>query len=146
VEALDRRIAFDYRVPMILVTAGLIGDGDRLLVCQRRAGGAHPLEWEFPGGKVEPGESPERCLRRELQEELGIDADVGPELCRADHRYDGGPEVRLLFFRIRAYRGTPANRAFERIAWVRRADLAPEDFLAADRELVRRLRDGEVEP
>jgi 8-oxo-dGTP diphosphatase len=94
---------------------------------------------------VEPGESPERCLGRELREELGIDAEVGPELCRVEHRYDGGPDVRLHFFHIRTYRGTPANLAFERIAWVRPAELVPEDFLAADRELVRRLRDGEVE-
>jgi len=129
---------------MLLVTAGLISDGERLLVCQRRAGGAHPLQWEFPGGKVETGEGPARCLERELREELDIEAEAGPELCRVDHAYDGGPDVRLVFFRVRAYRGTPVNLAFEQIAWVRPADLRPEDFLAADRELVRRLRDGEV--
>jgi 8-oxo-dGTP diphosphatase len=129
---------------MILVTAGLISDGERLLVCQRRPGGVHPLQWEFPGGKVEPGESPVRCLERELHEELGIEAEAGPELCRVDHAYDGGSEVRLVFFRVRAYRGTPMNFAFAQIAWVRPGDLRPEDFLAADRELVRRLRDGEV--
>ncbi len=128
---------------MILVTAGVLTEGERVLVCQRRAGGPHALAWEFPGGKVEPGESPEAGLARELLEELGIQAAIGPEMFQTEHRYPGGPEVRLLFFRVVRYSGVPANLAFERIAWVRPADLVPDDFLEADRGFVRRLqRDG----
>ena len=83
---------------MITVTAGILTDGGRMLVCQRRAGGRFPLKWEFPGGKVEDGESPEACLRRELREELAIEAEVGPEIYRTEHRYPNGFAVRLLFF------------------------------------------------
>ena len=66
--------------PPIEVAAGLLRSRDRILVCQRSARGAHPLRWELPGGKLEPGESAEACLRRELAEELGIEAEVGAEL------------------------------------------------------------------
>lgn len=131
---------------MITVTAGILTDGERMLVCQRRAGGRFPLKWEFPGGKVEDGESPEACLRRELREELAIEAEVGPEIYRTEHRYPNGFAVRLLFFQVSRYGGTPTNRAFERIEWVRRADLPAYDFLEADRELVDRIVRGEISP
>jgi 8-oxo-dGTP diphosphatase len=129
---------------MLTVTAGILADGDRVLVCQRRAGGRFPLKWEFPGGKVEDGETPEICLRRELREELAIEAEVGPEIYQTEHRYPNGVAVRLLFFRITRYAGTPKNRAFERIEWVRFADLGQFDFLEADRELVERMARGEI--
>jgi 8-oxo-dGTP diphosphatase len=129
---------------MITVTAGIITDGDRMLICQRRAGSRFPLKWEFPGGKMEDGESPEFCLRRELREELAIEAEVGPEVYRTEHRYSNGFAVRLLFFRILCYTGAPVNRAFERIEWAPRADLASYDFLEADRELVERMARGEI--
>ncbi len=129
---------------MILVTAGVLTEGSQVLVCQRRAGGRHGLAWEFPGGKVEPGESPEAGLARELHEELGIRATIGPEMFRIEHRYPGGPEVRLVFFRVLGYSGLPVNLAFERIAWVRPADLVPEDFLEADRPFVRRLQQAGI--
>lgn len=129
---------------MITVTAGILTDGERVLVCQRRAGGRFPLKWEFPGGKVEDDESPEACLRRELSEELAIEVEVGPEIYRTEHRYPNGFAVRLLFFRVSRYAGTPVNRDFERIEWVRRADLPAYDFLEADRELVDRMAGGEI--
>jgi len=129
---------------MITVTAGILTDGERVLICQRRAGSRFPLKWEFPGGKVEDGELPEACLRRELREELAIEAEVGPEIYRTDYCYPNGFAVRLLFFRILHYAGTPTNRAFERIEWARRADLTGYDFLEADRELVDRMARGEI--
>jgi len=129
---------------MVHVTAGVLADGDRVLICQRPATAGFPLKWEFPGGKVEDGESPEACLRRELLEELAIQAEVGPEIYRTEHRYPNGFAVRLLFFRILRYTGTPVNQAFERIEWVRCADLTGYDFLEADRELVERMARGEI--
>ncbi|HSD50459.1 MAG TPA: (deoxy)nucleoside triphosphate pyrophosphohydrolase [Candidatus Methylomirabilis sp.] len=129
---------------MITVTAGILSDEDQVLICQRRAASRFPLKWEFPGGKVEDGESPETCLRRELREELAIEAEVGPEVYRTEHRYPNGFAVRLLFFRIFRYTGAPVNRAFERIEWVPRADLTGYDFLEADRELVERMARGEI--
>jgi len=129
---------------MTLVTAGILTDGDRVLICQRRSGSHFGLKWEFPGGKVEPAESPEGCLRRELAEELGIEAEVGPEICRIDHQYPGSLAVRLFFFRILGFAGTPVNLAFERMAWVRREEILGYDFLEADREVVERLARGEI--
>lgn len=129
---------------MVHVTAGILADGERVLICQRRAGSGFPLKWEFPGGKVEDGETPETCLRRELREELAIEAEVGPEIYRTEYRYPNGFAVRLLFFRILRYTGTPTNRAFERIEWVPCADLTGYDFLEADRELVDRMARGEI--
>jgi 8-oxo-dGTP diphosphatase len=131
---------------MTLVTAGILTDEGRILICQRRAGTRFGLKWEFPGGKVEDGESPEGCLRRELAEELGIEAEVGPEIYRIDHEYPDAFAVRLLFFRVLSYMGTPTNRAFERIAWVRGEELAGYDFLEADRGLLARMARGEISP
>ena len=129
---------------MILVTAGVLSVDGALLVCQRRAGGPFGLKWEFPGGKVEPGESSEACLARELSEELGIAAEVGPELFRTEHAYPDGFTVRLVFFRVRRYQGTPINRAFERMEWARPEDLPTYDFLEADREFVAWLQRDEI--
>jgi len=129
---------------MIAVTAGILTDGERVLVCQRRAGESFALKWEFPGGKVEPGETPEDCLARELREELAIEAIVGPEVYRTDHTYSNGFAVRLLFFRVLRYHGTPQNLAFERTAWIPPRDLLAYDFLEADRGVVERMVRGEI--
>jgi 8-oxo-dGTP diphosphatase len=129
---------------MILVTAGIISDGGRVLACQRRAAERFGLKWEFPGGKVEPGESPEACLARELREELGIEAVVGPEVHRTDHTYPNGFTVRLIFFRVLRHAGVPQNLAFEGMAWVAPGDLTAYDFLDADRGVVERLFRGEI--
>jgi 8-oxo-dGTP diphosphatase len=129
---------------MITVTAGILRDGDRMLICQRRAGARFGLKWEFPGGKIEDGESAEECLRRELSEELAIEAEIGPEVYRTEHRYPGGFTVSLLFFLVKRYAGTPANLDFERIEWAGRTELVVYDFLEADRELVDRLARGEI--
>jgi 8-oxo-dGTP diphosphatase len=129
---------------MIHVTAGILRDGERILVCQRKAGDRFGLKWEFPGGKVEAAEAPEDCLRRELAEELGIEAEIGPQVHRTDYRYPNGLTVRLLFFKVLRYAGVPANNDFERIVWARPEDLPGFDFLEADREVVDRLIRGEV--
>lgn len=129
---------------MIRVTAGVLRDGERILICQRRAGARFGLQWEFPGGRIEPGETPEACLRRELSEELGIRAEIGGRLQATEHRYPDGFAVHLEFFRVLRYAGQPVNLAFERMAWVLPQELGAYDFLAADRELVGRLLRGEV--
>ena len=129
---------------MVSVTAGIIRGGERVLVCQRRRGAAFELKWEFPGGKVEDGEAPPESLARELREELGIEATVGPEVYRTHHRYPNGFAVELLFYRVEGFRGTPQNMAFEQIRWTAPGDLAELDFLEADREVVRLLVEGRL--
>jgi 8-oxo-dGTP diphosphatase len=126
------------------VSAAIITRNGRVLVCQRRPDQPHAGKWEFPGGKREAGESIEECLRRELSEELGIDAEIGAEAWRTEHVYPGRPPVALVFFAVRAYRGVLENRAFADIRWVEVAKLAELDFLEADRELIDRLVAGEI--
>jgi 8-oxo-dGTP diphosphatase len=127
------------------VAAGLLRNGDLVLVCQRRAGAtAHPLQWEFPGGKLEPGESPQACLERELAEELGIRATIGARIASVEHAYPGGLHVRVHFFAVATHRGTIDNRVFERIRWLPVSRLCELDFLAADRPLIELLRRQEM--
>jgi len=126
------------------VAAGLLTRDGAILACQRPAGGRHPGKWEFPGGKREPGESIEECLRRELREELDIEAEVGELVWRTEHAYPGGAPIALSFFAVRRFRGVPVSRAFAAIRWVQVAALGALDFLEADRELVDRLARGEL--
>ncbi len=128
----------------ILVTAGiLLAEGDRILICQRHRSDTYGLQWEFPGGKVRQGEDPKAALRRELAEELCIEADVADEVFRVRHRY---PDryVEVVFFSIASYRGTVSNRVFEAIEWAPRRKLLEYEFLEADRELVKRIARGEI--
>src|SRR2546421_12288626 len=87
------------------VVAALIVKSDKVLVCQRTRHQTMPLKWEFPGGKIEDGEQPRDALRRELEEELGIDADIGDEVARIRHNYKNGGAVELRFYAVREYRG-----------------------------------------
>ncbi len=128
---------------MITVAAGILTQGERVLICQRKRSDAFPLQWEFPGGKVEPGEDVQTCLRRELHEELAIEADIGPEISSFEYTYPNGFEVKLSFFRVVAYTGELGNQAFEQIVWVEPHQLPSFDFLEADRALVAKLARGE---
>ncbi len=127
----------------ILVTAGILVEGDRILICQRHHTDAYGLQWEFPGGKVRDGEGLKDSLRRELEEELSIRAEVGEEVFRLRHRY---PDryVEVVFFAVPSFGGEVSNRVFEAVEWTDRARLPEYDFLEADRELVRRLARGEI--
>jgi len=127
----------------ILVTAGIVVDGERILICQRHHSDAYGMQWEFPGGKVEEGEDLKACLRRELAEELRIEAEIGEEVFRLRHRYPDR-HVEVVFFEVRSFRGTVRNQVFEAVKWVSRASLSEFDFLEADRELVRRISNGEI--
>ena len=123
------------------VVAALILKGDRLLACQRTRHQPMPLKWEFPGGKIEEGEQPREAMRRELEEELGIVAEVGVEVARIVHE---GGSVELRFFEVRNYDGELENRIFREIRWVTRQELLELDFLEADRGLVKDLAAGKI--
>ncbi len=103
-----------------------------------------PLKWEFPGGKIEEGEQPRDALRRELDEELGIDATIGDELARIQHEYPNGGMVELRFFIVREYKGELENRIFKDIQWANPGDLPKFDFLEADLTLVNDLAAGKL--
>jgi 8-oxo-dGTP diphosphatase len=125
--------------PALRVAAGILRRGDRVLACRRHPGGAFGGKWELPGGKLRDGEAPAAALVRELREELGVDAHPGDEVARLDHRYPGGPRVRLRFFEVERFDGELRNRAFQEIRWAAPADLLALDWLEADLPLVRRL-------
>lgn len=124
------------------VVAALILREGQILVCQRRAGQPMGLKWEFPGGKIELGETPEQALRRELEEELGIEATIGHEVAHTLHNYRNGGAVDLRFFVVREFQGELENRVFEGFRWTTLESLPSFDFLAADRDLVRDLANG----
>ena len=126
------------------VVAALILRGDEILCCQRTAHQALPLKWEFPGGKIEAGETPPQALLRELQEELGILAEIGPEITRVLHTYANGNSVNLRFFAVHHFEKDLQNCIFRDVRWVKRGDLPTLDFLDADKELVRRLAASEL--
>jgi 8-oxo-dGTP diphosphatase len=131
-------------LPTIVVVAGLIWRDGTLLVCQRHHDSAFPLQWEFPGGKVESGETYEDGLRRELREELSIDAELGPEAYRTRHAYPGKYTVELIFYHVPAFRGVLRNHAFEQVRWEDPARLSAFDFLAGDAELITLLSQGKL--
>jgi len=126
------------------VAAALILRGGEVLIGQRRADQPMALQWEFPGGKIESGESPEQALARELDEELGIRAVIGPAVTRIRHNYRHGGAVDLQFFAVHEFAGEIENRIFEQVRWTRLEDLPGYDFLAADRGLIRDLAAGKL--
>jgi 8-oxo-dGTP diphosphatase len=130
----------------VRVVAALIESGGKLLVCRRRRDSRFgALKWEFPGGKAEPGETPEQALERELREELGVQTHIGPEVYRTRHRYAELPgTIELLFFAASIRSETVRNLVFEQIAWCEPASLANLDFLPADRELIDKLASGSL--
>jgi 8-oxo-dGTP diphosphatase len=130
---------------MLTVVAALIESAGKILVCQRRSGGPFGLLWEFPGGKLEPGETPAAALGRELREELGIDAAIGLEIYRTRHQYPEMPEpLELIFFAATADPARIENRVFEQIQWRSPESLPQLSFLPADRDLVAKLAAGTI--
>lgn len=128
---------------MLTVVAALIQSDGKLLVCQRRRGARFELMWEFPGGKVDVGETLEAALARELREELGATSEIGPEIYRARHKYAAMKEsIELIFFAARLNPSEIKNLDFEQIAWREPASLPELNFLPADRELIEKLGNG----
>jgi len=127
-----------------LVAAALIVRGDEILIGQRRPNQPMALKWEFPGGKIEAGESPQQALARELDEELGITATIGPFVTHIRHNYRHGGAVDLQFFAVREFTGEIVNHIYHQFRWVRLEELSSYEFLAADRELIRDLAAGKM--
>jgi 8-oxo-dGTP diphosphatase len=126
------------------VVAALILRGSEVLICQRTRYQPMPLQWEFPGGKIEPGEEARSALERELDEELGIHAEIGPEVATIAHTYKNGNAIELHFFQVESYEGEIENRIFKDVRWVERDTLPQFDFLEADKALVEDIAAGKV--
>ena len=125
--------------PLVDVTAAVIGGPDgRILVCSRPAGTHMAGKWEFPGGKIEPGEAPEDCIRREIREELGMEIAVGPVLTVMEHDY-GIKYVRVTFF-LAVSDDAPAAKDGQGFRWVPSNRIDSVDFLDADRPVSEEIR------
>lgn len=116
---------------MIKVTAAIIERRGKVLIARRKTGGAQAGKWEFPGGTVEPGETPEQGLARELAEELGIQCRVG-EFLASGCAPGPGSSIELLVFRVRDYEGTVRPVVHQEVRWVLPQDLASYDLAEAD--------------
>jgi 8-oxo-dGTP diphosphatase len=127
---------------MTVVVAGVLERDGMILVCQRRPDQPHAGKWEFPGGKVETGETPGEALVRELREELGIEAEAGSEIERYEFGYPGKSPILLIFFAVPKWTGEMENRIFQAVEWERRERLAQRDFLAGDERFLAALVQG----
>jgi 8-oxo-dGTP diphosphatase len=126
----------------VRVVAAVARRGDRILVTRRREGGERGGQWEFPGGKVEPGEGEPAALRREIREELGCEVEVGRLLARHGHRYPD-LEVELAFYACELPPGAePLPLGCAELEWVEADQLASRDFCEADRPVLAVLARG----
>jgi 8-oxo-dGTP diphosphatase len=130
------------------VVAAVIERADRrLLIGQRKRNDTSPLKWEFPGGKIEPGEGPEQALARELREELAATLRRSVPIGRVVHKYAATTEeLEILFYAVEILESELAPRAFEQLVWVLPKELGSYDFLAANAQLVAQLATGRIKP
>jgi len=132
-----------FAVHTVLVAAGILVENGRVLLSRRKAGTHLEGRWEFPGGKVEPGEDPRQALARELREELGIFARVGEIVDVTFHRYeDAGKAVLLLFFDAEREPGSPEPRALDvaEVGWHAAESLVDAAFPPADVVVLAKVR------
>jgi mutator protein MutT len=127
---------------MVQVVAAIIEREGKILIGRRTAKQSHPLQWEFPGGKVEDGETPAQALARELEEELGIRGAAGPEITRYEYTYAGRDPIRLFFFRVTEFQGEPVNLIFDEMRWEPAQSLSSFNFVEGDIQLLRGLSSG----
>ena len=127
---------------MLQVVAAILEREGKILICRRRPEQTHGLQWEFPGGKVEPGETPSQGLARELEEELGITGVEAGQIASYDFAYPGKKPITLFFFRVHAYSGPPRNLIFHDMRWEPASALAQFDFVEGDRDFLRGLAAG----
>ena len=125
---------------MVQVVAAVLEREGKILVGQRMPDQSHPLKWEFPGGKVEPGETPAQAVVRELEEELGVVVTGSQEIARYEYTYPGKNPIELFFYRVRHFEGEPRNRIFHDLRWEPFESLPTMDFLEGDIPFLRAWR------
>ena len=133
---------------MKVIVAAVIERSDRrILIGQRRREDTSPLKWEFPGGKVEEGETPEAALARELREELSVTLEKCAELGRTRHQYPTSPgELEIRFYAASIKESEVTPNEFEQILWVLPKELGNYDFLPANSQLIAQLATGRLKP
>jgi 8-oxo-dGTP diphosphatase len=128
------------------VAVGVLLHNGRVLACQRKESVRYPLRWEFPGGKIEPGEGARQALIRELREELGVEAQPDGILLTHEWIYSedttdpaSDSAFRITYFIVHRFSGKPDNKTFKEIRWVTPEELQTMDVLAGNREAIRLL-------
>jgi 8-oxo-dGTP diphosphatase len=129
---------------IIKVTAAILVKDGRIIIAQRKSSDHLSSKWEFPGGKIEPGETPEKCLARELKEEFDIDVRVGEYLGSNIHHYDH-ISIELMAYRTTWENGTISMIDHKAYRWVTVDQLVEYDFAPADVPFVDMLRRGQIE-
>ena len=129
---------------MTRVVAALIENRGKILICRRRQDQNHPGKWEFPGGKVEQGETSRRALSRELREELGIDAKPGQEITKYKYQYPGQKTIELSFFHVKFAEQEIDKKQFSEIRWEPVHKLQLFDFLEGDVQFIGALVSGKL--
>lgn len=128
---------------MIRVTAAILIENGRVLIAKRKANDKLANKWEFPGGKIEAGESPEECLHREIQEEFQVEISVGRFFGESKYHYEHA-DIHLLAYIANLERGelTPTSHAEYR--WVYADELHKYDFAPADKPFVEKIQNSKV--
>jgi len=125
---------------MTKVTAALLVKKGLILIAKRKASDKLADKWEFPGGKIEAGETPEECLRREMQEEFQIKVNVGDYFCDSVYHYDHG-SIQLLAYWVHWKGGELVPMAHDEFQWVPFSELGNFDFAPADLPIVKKLKE-----
>ena len=124
---------------IIDVTAAIIESNGYFLIAKRKGGKRLEHKWEFPGGKIEPGETPEECLARELKEEFGVVTEIGDFIAESVFSYNDS-KVRLLGYRAKYISGEFRLDSHAEIKWVRMDEMGNFDFAEADLPLIEKMR------
>ena len=125
-------------VKVIRVVAAVIEEHGRFLITQRRPEAVLPLLWEFPGGRVEPGESDQQALGREVRERLGIEIEVGKQISRIEHAY-AEYSVTLAIFSATIFSGEPSKQHIHEYRWVHSSEFDEYSFPPADQKTMDQL-------
>ena len=124
---------------MTRVAVGILRRNGKILACRRKRGGRYELKWEFPGGKLEPGETVEQCLERELREELSIDVRSINSIEVQSAEYDDGGTFEVAYCDVAGFDGEPRNNVFEQIRWVTLEELRTLDNLEGNKDFIARM-------
>jgi 8-oxo-dGTP diphosphatase len=122
-----------------IVAAGVVEHNGRILIGKRKRGKRFAGNWEFPGGTLEKGETPEQCLRREFREELAVEIEIGDLICSSEYSYTPEWTIKLLAYRTRLVSGIFDLKDHEEVRWVSLTDLVNYDFPEAGRPIVEML-------